>query len=191
MLPSLRQPLVPIALVAGAMAPDLPYFLIVKPSSAGWLSALLSGIQSHQFTRMLSVGLPLALVLAAFLWVLDRPIRWALPAPWFPEQEQPRTPSPIWALPALWTFLSLLIGLLTRLIWDSFTHSTGWVVRHVSMLALEPVPDLPLFRILQHASTWRGSRSWCYGSGTGDASRCSLTNPDREGSKKCGPSCWP
>ncbi|GAA5227811.1 DUF4184 family protein [Paeniglutamicibacter antarcticus] len=155
-LPFLRHPLVPIALVAGAMAPDLPYFVMLKPSSVGWLSALLSGVQSHQFTHILDVGLPLALVLAAFLWVVDRPIRWALGTHWFPEQTKPVGPAPSWAHPVLWTFLSLLIGLLTHLIWDSFTHSTGWVVRHVPVLALEPVPDLPLYRILQHVSTLAG-----------------------------------
>lgn len=155
----LRQravPVVPMALVAGAMAPDLPYFVPFGALGAGRYMSLLNGISSHGFTQILLVGMPLALLLAGILWFLDRPVRWAIPESWIPEKHSlgPRPPSTAHAV--LWTFHSLLIGLLTHLVWDSFTHSTGWVVRHVALLSHEPFAGMPIYRLIQHASSLAG-----------------------------------
>lgn len=155
-LPFLRQPVVPLALVAGAMAPDLPYFLQVLRSEHDWNAALLNGISSHQFAHMLTVGMPLALVLFGFLSLIKGPIRWALPESWFPDQSGLRMRPPTGGHMALWTFHSLLIGLLTHLVWDSFTHASGWVVLHVPSLSNEPVAGIPIFRLLQHGSSLAG-----------------------------------
>ena len=74
-LPFLREPFVPIALVAGAMAPDLPYFAMVSSTSDAWYEPILNGGNSHDFAQILSVGLPLALVLCGFLWLFTH-IAW-------------------------------------------------------------------------------------------------------------------
>ena len=155
-LPFLRQPFVPIALVAGAMAPDLPYFALVSATSDAWYAPMLNGANSHDFSQILTVGLPLALVLAGFLWLVVKPLRWAVPDSWVPDKPALKGRPPTSARVALWTFYSLMLGLLTHLAWDSFTHSNGWVVERVPLLASEPVAGIPVYSLLQHGSTLAG-----------------------------------
>lgn len=158
-LPFLRQPVlpvVPVALVAGTMAPDLPYFALVRPANNDWYTALLSGINSHEFTQILTVGLPLALALAGFLSFVAKPLRWALPDSWVPDRSTLLLRPPTRVHLVLWTFHCLLLGLLTHLVWDSFTHSTGWFVQHVPVLSLAPVAGMPIYRVIQHVSTLAG-----------------------------------
>jgi hypothetical protein len=155
-LPFLRQPFVPIALVAGAMAPDVPYFAMVSSTSSAWYAPMLNGANSHDLSQILTVGLPLALVLAGFLWLVVKPLRWALPDSWVPDKPALKGRPPTSARVALWTFYSLMLGLLTHLAWDSFTHSYGWVVEQVPLLASKPVADIAIYRLLQHGSTLAG-----------------------------------
>lgn len=155
-LPFLRQPFVPIALVAGAMAPDVPYFAMVSSTSGAWYAPMLNGANSHDFSQILTVGLPLALVLAGFLWLVVKPLRWALPDSWVPDKPALKGRPPTSARVALWTFYSLMLGLLTHLAWDSFTHSYGWVVERVPLLASEPFAGIAVYRLLQHGSTLAG-----------------------------------
>jgi hypothetical protein len=53
--------------------------------------------------------------------------------------------------------LSLVLGALTHVIWDSLTHAKGWAVASVPILrtpiSLGSGPQVPLFHVLQHAST--------------------------------------
>ena len=155
-LPFLRQPFVPIALVAGAMAPDVPYFAMVSSTSGAWYAPMLNGANSHDFSQILTVGLPLALVLAGFLWLVVKPLRWALPDSWVPDKPALKGRPPTSARVALWTFYSLMLGLLTHLAWDSFTHSYGWVVERMPLLASEPFAGIAVYRLLQHGSTLAG-----------------------------------
>lgn len=155
-LPFMRQPFIPIALVAGAMAPDLPYFAMVSSASPAWYAPMLNGANSHDFSQILTVGLPLALVLAGFLWLVATPLRWALPASWVPEKPALRGRPPSSARVALWIFYSLMLGLVTHLAWDAFTHFDGWAVQRLPLLASEPVSGIPVYRILQHGSTVAG-----------------------------------
>lgn len=154
-LPFLRQPFVPIALVAGALAPDLPYFMRVPVASGDWYEPLLNGSNSHDFAQILTVGLPLSLVVAGFLWLVSEPLRWATPDQWLPNHKKlGRDPSS--ARIALWIFYSLMLGLFTHIAWDSFTHAYGWVVQQLPFLSAEIISGFPLYRILQHASTLAG-----------------------------------
>ncbi len=155
-LPFLRQPFVPIALVAGAMAPDVPYFLKVPTTSGSWYEPLVNGGNSHDLAQILTVGFPLALLLAAVLWLVSKPVRWAVPDAWVPAKEGLRGRRPSSARIALWTFYSLILGLVTHIVWDSFTHSYGWVVQKVPFLAAQPIAGVPIYRILQHGSTLAG-----------------------------------
>ncbi|MDO5745846.1 MAG: DUF4184 family protein [Micrococcaceae bacterium] len=155
-LPFLRQPFVPIALVAGAMAPDLPYFAMVSSTSDAWYEPILNGSNSHDLTQILSVGLPLALVLCGFLWLVARPLRWATPDSWVPAKTEPAGRKPSSARIALWIFYSLMLGLFTHIAWDAFTHSHGWVVQQLPFLGTEVISGFPIYRILQHLSTVLG-----------------------------------
>lgn len=52
---------------------------------------------------------------------------------------------------------SILLGIATHLLWDSFTHSTTWPYRHWAVLrqsfALPIAGQMPLYKLLQHGST--------------------------------------
>jgi hypothetical protein len=52
-----------------------------------------------------------------------------------------------------WALLSLVIGIATHLVWDSFTHGDGYVVTHVPLLSATAFGDLTWARLLQHVST--------------------------------------
>jgi hypothetical protein len=53
--------------------------------------------------------------------------------------------------------LAVLIGALTHLLWDSFTHQYGWMVQHQPALATPMLKTrwgtVPLFKFFQHGST--------------------------------------
>ncbi len=128
-LPLLRMGLPASALVIGSLAPDLPYYFPTPVSAA----------QTHTLTGAL--GADLILGLGAFLvWhlLLVPPLVWAAP-----EGLQSRIPDHLRGghLGALLTpgavgrvCLALVIGALTHVAWDSFTHSGGWGPRTLPWL---------------------------------------------------------
>jgi hypothetical protein len=120
------------ALVAGSVAPDLPSFLPLG----------LQHQQTHVWTSIVWPDGALALGALLIWWALLRPGL----APLWPAAEA-RAPIAGWR-PALlagrrvavvvwcaWVAASLLVGLVTHLAWDSFTHYDGYAVLHWSQLA--------------------------------------------------------
>ncbi|MYY11935.1 DUF4184 family protein [Streptomyces sp. SID4919] len=96
-LPLLRPPFVPVALVAGAMAPDTPYFLgtLGIPLSAGdWYEPFLNATTSHSPLGALTVSLPVALALAAGWLLLRGPVTELLPRPAPRPAPAPTAPAP-------------------------------------------------------------------------------------------------
>lgn len=140
-----------VALVAGSAAPDAYYALngfVVWPAT-------------HNLPGLFWFALPVALVAT---WL----VRWAAPvvAAHLPAR-------PDWlALPDYgvlgrvrhrWyvTGYSALLGGLTHIAWDGFTHSPlaghGWGVRLLPVLTSEVAPGWPLWLLAQHASTVLGA----------------------------------
>lgn len=168
-LPLMRGPLVPLALVAGALAPDAPYFLRalrIPVSAQSWWEPFLNATTTHSWPGAVTVGMPLALVLYLALASGGRPARWVLPAD--SAENARRTPGP---LRLLWVVLSLALGLLTQVGWDAFTHSDGWIVQNLDPLRADVVGSLTWARLLQHLSTvvgltvllavaWRRRGTW-------------------------------
>ncbi|MFF2732758.1 DUF4184 family protein [Streptomyces sp. NPDC058008] len=159
-LPLMRRPFVPAALVAGAVAPDVPYFLDVlgvsETSPQDWYGPFLNATQTHSAAAGLLLNMPFALGLVAVYRMLSAPITAVLPPRLsLPEAEQ--TPGlPAKVRYAAWLLLSALIGIASHLAWDSFTHGDGLLVTHVPQLGA-PVPGgLTVARLLQYASTALG-----------------------------------
>lgn len=157
-LPLLRRPFSAAALVAGALAPDLPYFARSTPVPVGaqsWYEPYMNATTSHTLLGALTVSLPYAVALWGLFLVARRPVSSLLPVP-----ADPRPPEPDGASALLrragWVLLSLLIGIATHLVWDSFTHSAGYVVMHVPFLSTPLAGDLTWARALQHVSTIGG-----------------------------------
>ncbi|CAN5287528.1 DUF4184 family protein [soil metagenome] len=123
-LPFLRTPLLPAALVIGSMIPDLPYFLPVG-IPRGLTHSLVGS-----FTIDLAMGL---IAFAVWRFVLRAPLRdfsprW-LRGRWHPDVRAAGVIRTIGLL-----VLSLLVGIVTHQVWDSFTHPDGWVVLRVGFL---------------------------------------------------------
>ena len=138
-------------LILGSMVPDFEYFI------RGQITAKLS----HNLVGILEWGLPVTLAVAL---IFHRVVKWPLllVAPLSIAERAAAAARMPWprmrGLPMIASLVaSALLGNLTHLGWDAFTHRTGLVVRNV--LALQAHVQVPavgtvaVYRLLQHAST--------------------------------------
>lgn len=152
-VPLARRGLVLSALVVGSMVPDLSYFFRWLPASH--LSHTLSGV----FLFCVPSGL---VVLWLFHTLLKRPLLSLLPVS---HQRRLLPLAGHFSFGPLRRFIlivvSLAVGALTHVAWDAFTHSHGWVVRHLFLLSWPLVETaqgtVRLYRVLQHVSTLVGA----------------------------------
>lgn len=125
-LPFRRTRLIPSALLIGTFAPDLDYFLRLRPG----------GGFSHTLPGMFLLSLPLGL---ATLWLFHRAVKNPF-VQLLPLRLQRRLPP----YQGEFRFLgirrfamivaSMLLGIATHLVWDSFTHSNDWPYYHWTFL---------------------------------------------------------
>lgn len=140
-LPFARRPWVIPALVAGSMAPDMPYFareLPVAVTAESWYEPFLNATTSHSITGALTVALPYALLLTAVWWTARRPLKSVFTAPVAndPAASEPSATRSARLVPRfVWLIASALVGIATHVAWDAATHD---------------------FRVLQHVSTGVG-----------------------------------
>lgn len=151
-IPFRRTRLVPSAIVAGCFAPDFEHFLRLRDA----------GTFAHSLPGVFIFDLPIAFV---FLWFFHRyvkePLWSALPASarcridLGPRSFSIRTPAYFLLL-----VVSILLGIATHILWDSFTHTNYWPYTHFPLLHRTfNVPILgarPLWAILQSASSVLG-----------------------------------
>lgn len=139
---SRRLPLA--ALMVGAMAPDFPYFLFVEPED----------FDGHSLSGVLFFCVPAGLaVWLYFVTLLERPTLAFLPDAW-------RTriaPTTLTAQKALMAGLAVLLGAVTHVVWDFFTHSSKPLMQalpgmHDSYLDFFG-PRLPVYFVLQTVSS--------------------------------------
>lgn len=140
-LPLARRPLVPSALVAGSVAPDVFWFVPRLPG--------VGLTKTHEFASVLWLDPLLALVLlAVFHVLLKRPLL-AL-APQTLAGRLPRHFS--WKRPG-WIALSLVIGAATHVGWDAFTHENDGF----AFLRTPLVTGVDVGRLIQLVSTIAGA----------------------------------
>ena len=151
-----------VALLVGSMVPDTPYFLPSRLGGWGWLT--------HSLRGSLLVDVPLGCVLVLLLCVLRRPLTVLLGAR--AREIVAGALEDLAAAPRPWLQVApaVLLGAWTHIGWDSFTHSTGWMVRRLAALRA-PVSIGPwsteLCHVLQYLSSilglwvialvWRGT----------------------------------
>jgi Domain of unknown function (DUF4184) len=151
-LPFRRLRLVPSALVIGTLAPDFEY--LVKLDAHGRLA--------HTFPGVFVLTLPLALVV---LWIFHRFVK--LPVVrLLPDGVQGRLSKDITefrflgASRFLHIVVSILVGIATHILWDSFTHRGTWLYAHWPLLRqtyhLPFEGTIPLYKALQHGSSVLG-----------------------------------
>jgi Domain of unknown function (DUF4184) len=156
----LRRVLVLSALVVGSMAPDFHYFLNLAPR----------GHFGHTFKGVFFFCLPVGL---AVLWVFQTFMKQPLIS-LAPENHQQRLVS--LAAPFRWgpplrfllILFSLLVGAISHLAWDAFTHDRGLIVRNFPDLRSPAFEEFgterPLYNFLQHGSSLAGLAllAWWY-----------------------------
>jgi hypothetical protein len=152
-LPFRRLPLVPSALVIGTFAPDFEYFLRLGPN----------GRFGHTLPGTFLFTLPAALlVLWIFHSLVKRPAAMLMP-----DAIRNRLANHLGdfrfggATRFLLILASLLLGIATHLLWDSFTHAGTWFYVHWPLLRasvdLSVLGPTPYYKVFQHGSTVVGT----------------------------------
>ena len=129
---------VPSALVIGSMVPDLLYFVPIRSDRH----------VSHSLTGVVTLDLALGLLFVALWRVVAAPVVRDL-SPDFIRRRMP-VPLPGTRREALCSMPCVVLGALTHVVWDSFTHANGWVVQRVPFLTEEF--GLPVFTLAQYGS---------------------------------------
>jgi hypothetical protein len=116
------------ALVIGSMTPDIAFLLPIGVSRA----------ESHSLAGLFWCDLPLGWACYVIYHLLmKRPLIHLLPATAFARLERFATNDWVHSnrslLPVL---LSVLVGVVTHLLWDSFTHRGSWAVQNFAWLRL-------------------------------------------------------
>jgi Domain of unknown function (DUF4184) len=113
------------ALVVGSMSPDFPFYF----GSFG------ISRKAHTVWGLFAICLPSGLALMALIRVLHKPIVGLLPSP---HRQRLLSVGPPRSLrnPSgfFWLSIALLVGGITHLVWDSFTHESGYSVLHWPIL---------------------------------------------------------
>lgn len=146
-----RGPLVPAVLVAGSFSPDMTYYAAsVLPR------AMEFGDVTHSFTGVFTVDVVLAWALVG-LWLLLREPLVAL----LPVRRQARVATLLRcgaprarvrpSLAARW-YVSAVLGSLTHVVWDAFTHLDRWGMRVFPVLG-EEIAGSPLYWYLQYGGS--------------------------------------
>ena len=146
-----RGRLVPAVLVAGSFAPDMTYY------AASFLSGAMEfGDVTHSFPGVFTVDVIIAWVLVA-VWLLVREPLVAL----LPRAGQGRAATLLRcgaprarvrpSLVARW-YVSAVLGALTHVVWDAFTHLDRWGTRVFPVLGRE-VAGSPLYWYLQYGGS--------------------------------------
>ncbi len=140
-------------LMAGAMSPDLQYFLLADTTHRG---------NSHSWLGLLTMCLPLGLAFVfAFHWLFKREFIEHLPHP------LDRALSglagtrfgPGSTRDWLVLIVSVLVGALSHFFWDSFTHPDGVIAQHIPWL----LEQNTLFGITRHNTRWLQHASSLFG----------------------------
>ena len=142
-IPFTRAGLVFSALVIGSLSPDFGYFVEMP-----------TPYFEYTVPGLILFDVPVGFVL---LWLFHALMKWPLLSA-LPESLQRRLVKHAqgFSFGPLKRFgliiLSLLVGSLTHVICDSFTHDYGWMVQQLAVLRM-PVGGTPLYAILQDLGT--------------------------------------
>lgn len=149
-LPLLKRRIFSVSgLLMGSMVPDFEFFIRLEANV----------VHGHSFWAMFWLNIPIALIcISIYHLVVRNQLIINLPL-YFRNRFQPY-------LSFNWisyfksnyfkVFYSILIGNISHLFWDSFTHFNGFVVTKVAFLNTE-FWQVPLFHILQYGFSFLGA----------------------------------
>ena len=131
------------ALIIGALSPDYEYFLRLAPVTRA----------GHRPEGLIFFCIPVSMTLWVVFRRIVRPAIVELLPPGLGRALGPASRS--WSL----AFLAVILGAISHIVWDGFTHQGDWGVRLLPALKIRPFPHvlpLPWFRLLQHGSSTVG-----------------------------------
>lgn len=140
-----------VPLIVGSVSPDLPYFVPARFGRFMW--------DTHTFMGVFWLDLPMGMMVLLFGFMFRRPLT-ALLTPRARtlclQSVQHFSDQPLhW----VWAPFAIIVGAWTHLLWDSFTHDNGWIVKRVSALSA-PITlggyTGSLCHVLQYASSIAG-----------------------------------
>lgn len=140
------------SIVIGTMAPDFEYFIHFRPLQ----------IIGHTLLGQVYFNLPIIIFIAMmYHYLLKEAIIVNLPKPYCYRYHY--LVKRRWSINSLFRLVvvcySGLLGALTHLVWDSFTHRSGFFVLRIGMLSkyfnILGI-QIPIYKILQHGSTLIG-----------------------------------
>jgi len=141
-----------LGLVVGSMAPDFEYFFKMKVNS----------VHSHTLAGLFYFDLPVAFLLAwIFVKVVKTNLLTNLP-PFLQRRLHPMVELHVSTVFGRWFVFacSALLGSMSHLLWDGFTHNNTFFVKNLSFYHGAYVPfegvKYPLWYALQHISTGVG-----------------------------------
>jgi membrane-bound metal-dependent hydrolase YbcI (DUF457 family) len=142
------------AMMIGSMAPDFQFFMPFN----------LSREFTHDFAGLFAFCWPIGLALwVLFVKVLERPTIEMLPSPW--RERVPRS-MPVTPRALLLASLGVLIGAMTHIAWDAFTHWGTPVSRFFPGLGAELFEfrgrQIHVFSLLQYLSSVAGLLALAY-----------------------------
>ncbi|MEY9875271.1 hypothetical protein ABH931_004772 [Streptacidiphilus sp. MAP12-33] len=151
-----RGPLIATGLVAGSLAPDLPFFLDSPLPGTYGLGRL-----THRGWAVPTLDVALAVALAgAWYGVLREPVVALLPPPLAGKVDAmtapARKPDDLGAADAAWFVASAAIGAFTHVGWDAFTHHGRWGERHWPALGHRIGGRMPVYQALQWTTSAAG-----------------------------------
>ncbi|GIQ69670.1 membrane protein [Xylanibacillus composti] len=132
-------------LILGSMAPDFEYFLMLEPYRS----------MGHSLAGLFLQAIPLSLVLAfLFHYVVKESMAKHLPST-FQLDQRAYSLLGKWQLRSLRDWLifisSVMIGFLSHVTLDSFTHAHGYGVMQYSWLREIVILNYPFYKLLQHS----------------------------------------
>jgi|SRR5580658_3462444 hypothetical protein len=133
------------ALVIGSLVPDAEYYLPMPEHFR---------THAHTLLGTFSTSLPAGVLLWLTFYWLAAPAVFLLPSP-HREVLGPQLKPRLASIPqALGVALGVLIGAWSHVLWDSFTHVRGWIVRHVPLLQRPLFGNgMPAYKGLQYFSS--------------------------------------
>jgi len=145
--PLARRGLILSAVAVGSMAPDYEYFLRLSMNSR-W---------SHSLTGVLTFCLPVSfLILWLFHSFLKRPLIAMLPAAHRERLTAYAGPFSFGPWPRFLRILaSIVIGIVSHLVFDAWTHDHGLVVEHWALLR-QPLLNYPAYPMPVHDAMQAG-----------------------------------
>ncbi|RYZ49511.1 MAG: DUF4184 family protein [Proteobacteria bacterium] len=140
-LPLKHKRLSLVAMIIGSTSPDFSYILeLVGPS-----------LEVHNALGIFYFCIPISVVL---WWFYSKYLRkaWEEIFPWLSLTEK---------VGPLWAAISAAIGAATHIVWDGFTHRTGFFVQRIDVLNEVAFSlggrDLAWYKLLQYASSLVGA----------------------------------